>query len=601
MPNHDDPHATYTHCLAEEQTHLASLRRRLSLLVGLRIANLVLLIALTYQACSQRDHHWLWPGVSAALFVGFTIAISWVEGRVKRHTSIVRYFEDGQARVEGRRIEGAPDGQRFADPVHPYAADLDIFGPASIFAHLCLARTGTGQATLARWLTAAAPVEQIVQRQRAVAELRTRLPLRRDLWLAGGIVREEVREKALDAWLTSRAAPVSSSQRIATGLVAVPGLLVLYAFADPRFILPAVGIVLVQRLFVRKHRQLIQAVQANVFRRAQELRVIARLAERLRQEQFSDPHLAALGAALTDEGKPASRHIIHLVRLVDWLESRRNMLFAVFAAVLLLPEQLCFAIEAWRARHNAAAVRWLSAIGEMEALSSLATFAFEHPDYAIPQVVDQTEPSFAATALGHPLLAARSRVTNDVRLDADCRLLVVTGSNMSGKSTLLRTVGVNSVLALAGAPVCATSASLSPLQIGASLRAQDSLEEGVSRFFSEIKRLHAILSMATAKPPVLFLLDEILNGTNSHDRREGAEAVIRLLLQRGAIGIVTTHDLALSELATNGDSPGRNVHFQDSLEGERLIFDYKMRPGVVTRRNALDLMRLVGIEVPSEV
>jgi DNA mismatch repair ATPase MutS len=187
------------------------------------------------------------------------------------------------------------------------------------------------------------------------------------------------------------------------------------------------------------------------------------------------------------------------------------------------------------------------------------------------------------------------RVTNDVRLDAGCRLLVVTGSNMSGKSTLLRTVGVNAVLAQAGAPVCAASMTLTPLQIGASLRAQDSLEAGVSRFFAEIKRLHAILSLATHKPPVLFLLDEILNGTNSQDRREGAEAIIRQLLERGAVGLVTTHDLALSELANM--RPGANVHFQDTLEGDRLFFDYRLRPGVVTRRNALDLMRLVGIDV----
>jgi DNA mismatch repair ATPase MutS len=178
-------------------------------------------------------------------------------------------------------------------------------------------------------------------------------------------------------------------------------------------------------------------------------------------------------------------------------------------------------------------------------------------------------------------------------------LLVVTGSNMSGKSTLLRTVGVNAVLAQAGAPVCAATMTLSPLQIGASLRAQDSLEAGVSRFFAEIKRLHQVLVMATHKPPVLFLLDEILNGTNSQDRREGAEAVIRSLLERGAVGLVTTHDLALSELADTQGSLGTNVHFQDTLEGDRLLFDYKLRPGVVTRRNALDLMRLVGIDVSS--
>jgi len=199
--------------------------------------------------------------------------------------------------------------------------------------------------------------------------------------------------------------------------------------------------------------------------------------------------------------------------------------------------------------------------------------------------------------LGHPLIPAGTRVANDVRLDASCRLLVVTGSNMSGKSTLLRTVGVNAVLAQAGAPVCAASMTLTPLQIGASLRAQDSLEAGVSRFFAEIKRLHAILAMAAHLPPVLFLLDEILNGTNSQDRREGAEAVIRQLLERGAVGLVTTHDLALSELADRQGSPGANVHFQDTLEGDRLLFDYRLRPGVVTRRNALDLMRLVGIDV----
>ncbi|HEX7500158.1 MAG TPA: DNA mismatch repair protein MutS, partial [Polyangia bacterium] len=297
----------------------------------------------------------------------------------------------------------------------------------------------------------------------------------------------------------------------------------------------------------------------------------------------------------TDDGKPASRHIVRLVRLVNWLESRRNQLFAIPAAVLLLPEQLSFAIESWRARHGAAALRWLATIAEMEVLASLATFAFEHPQYPFPEVLDQVEPSLLASALGHPLIPTSARVANDVRLDAGCRLLVVTGSNMSGKSTLLRTVGVNAVLAQAGAPVCAASMTLTPLHIGASLRAQDSLEAGVSRFFAEIKRLHAILFMALQKPPVLFLLDEILNGTNSQDRREGAEAIIRQLLERGAVGLVTTHDLALSELANS--RAGANVHFQDTLEGDRLLFDYKLRPGVVTRRNALDLMRLVGIDV----
>ena len=596
MKSEDDPGATYERCLAEERGHLARLRSWLSWLVRVRIADFVLGIVLAGEACSHRGHFGLAATASALAFVGFSIAIAVVEHRVKRHESLVRYCEEGLARVHGHPVEGAPDGQRFADPLHPYAVDLDIFGHASIFSHLCMARTGTGQATLARWLTQAATKNEIAERQRAVAELGLRLSLRQDLWLAGGTVRERVREDALGDWLSAMVTRIPPWQRIVTGLLGVLGISVLYAFVDPATIPIAVAIVLVQRLWAQKFRTLTQAVEAKVFHRAYELRVIARLAERLRREPFSDARLVALTAGISDEGKPASRHIFHLVRLVDWLESRRNPMFGIFAGLLLLPEQLCFAIESWRARHGAAALRWIATIGEMEALSSIATFAFEHPNYPFPQIVEQVEPpSLAATALGHPLIPADVRVTNDVRLDTGCRLLVVTGSNMSGKSTLLRTVGVNAVLAQAGAPVCAARMTLTPLRIGASLRAQDSLEAGVSHFFAEIKRLHAILSMATHELPVLFLLDEILNGTNSQDRREGAEAIIHQLLERGAIGLVTTHDLALSELVNA--RPGANVHFQDTLEDDRLLFDYRLRPGVVTRRNALDLMRLVGIEV----
>ena len=607
MRSTDDPGAAYARNLASEQEHLARLRRWLTWFVRVRIANLIVGVVLAGEACSRHGHFGMAAAVSAVGFVGLTVAIAVVEFLSKRHEARVRYCQDGVARVQGLPIKGAPDGQRFADPAHPYAADLDIFGPASIYSHLCMARTGTGQTLLARWLTQAASVGAISERQLAVSDLTSRLSLRQDLWLAGGTVKERVREEALEDWLSGAATKIPRWERVATAILGAFGLVVLYAFAKPEAIPVAVGIVLVQRLWAQRHRGLTRAVEAQVFQRAYELRVNARLIERLCSENFSDPRLAALTAGLSDEGKPASRHIVRLVRLVNWLESRRNQLFAIPATVLLLPEQLSFAIESWRSRHAAAALRWLATIAEMEALASLATFAFEHPEFPFPQIVDKDAPSFVATALGHPLIPASARVANDVRLDGACRLLVVTGSNMSGKSTLLRTVGVNAVLAQAGAPVCAATMTMTPLQIGASLRAQDSLDAGVSRFFAEIKRLHAILLLAnnrdkdrtTHAAPVLFLLDEILNGTNSQDRREGAEAIIRQLLERGAIGLVTTHDLALSELANVQTSPGRNVHFQDTLEGDRLLFDYTLRAGVVTRRNALDLMRLVGIEVPA--
>jgi hypothetical protein len=592
-----DPGATYARCLDEEKSHRAREQRWLTWLVRVRIADLVLAVVLAGQACSHGGHFGLPAGVSALVFVALTVVIAVVEQRSKRTEARVRYYEDGVSRVHGVPVKDAPDGQRFADPAHPFALDLDIFGPGSIFALLCMARTASGQARLSQWLLQASPVDTIQARQRAVAELRANLLLRRDLWLSGGTLREQVRQDALEDWLSAPATPVSTWQRALTGLVGAFGLVVLYALANPEVIPVAVGIVLVQRLWAQRYRRLTKAVEAQVSRRAYELKVIAAVAERLAQERFADSRLAELVRSLDDGGQPASRTIARLERLVNWLESRRNQLFAIPAVVLLLPEQLSFAIEAWRARHAAAALRWLSTIAEMEALASLGTFAFEHPDYAFPEIIEKAEPTFVAQGLGHPLIPASTRVANDVRLDASCRLMVVTGSNMSGKSTLLRSIGVNAVLAHAGAPVCATSLTLTSLHVGASLRAQDSLEAGVSRFFAEIKRLHAILSMAAQTPPVLFLLDEILNGTNSQDRREGAEAVIRSLLDRGAIGLVTTHDLSLSELADRPDSAGSNVHFQDTLEDDHLVFDYRLHPGVVTRRNALDLMRLVGIDV----
>jgi hypothetical protein len=594
-----DPKTAYQQALAEANTKLISLRRWLRLVVWARIGSLLLFVVLAGQTCSQHTHAWAAPVAAAVLFVALSVAIALVESSVTRRESEVAYHQAGLARVEGGKPESAIDGGRFADPEHPYAMDLDIFGPSSLFSHLCAARTSSGQTTLAHWLSHAAAVDEIKQRQQAVAELATLLPLRRDLWLAGGVLSKQVREDALEAWLSAPGTKVSVASRIAVGIFGIFGLLALYAFVEPRFLGVAAGVVLVQRLLTGRYRALVKKVEAHVSQRAYELRVVARVARLLEQQTFTSPRLASLVAAMSPEGRSASRQVLRLVRLVDWFESRHNQMFAVIAWVLLLPEQLSFAIEGWRVRHGQAATRWLGAIAELEALSSLATFAFEHPSYPFAELLSADgTPTLRASSLGHPLIPAKTRVSNDVHLDASCRLLVVTGSNMSGKSTLLRSVGVNVALAQAGAPVCAATMSLTPLQIGASLRAQDSLEQGVSRFFAEIKRLHSILSLATQPPPVLFLLDEILNGTNSQDRRDGADAVVRKLLERGAIGLLTTHDLALSALAESPEIHGANIHFQDTLEGDRLLFDYKIRPGVVTRRNALDLMRLVGIDIP---
>jgi DNA mismatch repair ATPase MutS len=285
-----------------------------------------------------------------------------------------------------------------------------------------------------------------------------------------------------------------------------------------------------------------------------------------------------------------------LSRLVDWANAQRNQFFAVLGWFLLWPLHFAFAIERWRARSGADVARWLEVVGELEALSSLAGYAYEQPDDPFPTVVDSGA-EVSATQLGHPLLPAATCVRNDLALGGDLRLYVVSGSNMSGKSTMLRTLGVNVVLALAGAPVRAQAMQLSPLQVGATLRIQDSLAEGASRFYAEITRLKQLVDLSREQPPLLFLLDEILAGTNSHDRRIGAEAVVRGLVERGTIGLVTTHDLALADVATALGPRARNVHFEDKMVDDQLRFDYRMRDGVVQHSNAIALMRAVGLDV----
>jgi DNA mismatch repair ATPase MutS len=227
-------------------------------------------------------------------------------------------------------------------------------------------------------------------------------------------------------------------------------------------------------------------------------------------------------------------------------------------------------------------------------LQSIAGYSFERPEDPFPEFTDGPA-AFDATGLGHPLLSSETRVRNDVSITAPARVLLVSGSNMSGKSTLLRSVGMNTVLAMAGAPVCATHLKLTPLQVGASIRVNDSLSEGSSRFYAEITRLRQLFEPSSL--PLLFLLDELLQGTNSTDRRIGAQGVLRALLARGAIGLVSTHDLALNDGAELSTGALRNVHFQDELVGGKLSFDFKLHDGVVTKSNGIELMRAIGLDV----
>jgi DNA mismatch repair ATPase MutS len=317
---------------------------------------------------------------------------------------------------------------------------------------------------------------------------------------------------------------------------------------------------------------------------------------RVEQHRFETLRLQTLQRELSTHQVAASKAIDRLRTIVNFIDSRDNVILRVLDVPLLYSVQVAFAAQRWRREYGRAVRVWLDVIGEIEALLSLAAYSYEHPADPFPEIVEGPA-CFDATEIGHPLIPAKGCIRNNVSLCDGRRVFLVSGSNMSGKSTLLRAVGINAVLAMAGGPVRAQRLRLSPVHVGASIRVNDSLQEGSSRFYAEITRLRKLYDLAAGEPPLLFLLDELLQGTNSNDRRVGAEGLVRALLKRGAIGLISTHDLALAEIGSSLDGQISNVHFQEEFENGKMRFDYKLREGIVTKSNGLELMRSIGLDV----
>jgi MutS domain V len=509
----------------------------------------------------------------------------------------VAFYEQGIARLEDRWNTVGETGIRFADPHHVYSGDLDLFGPCSLFQLLSTARTRMGESELARWLLAPAEPTRIRERQACVAELRDQLDLREDLAVLGADAGVGVHPADLLRWADSPN-PLLKFRWVRALAVLLASLTILAAgaWAFWGIVSPLLLSLLIDALLARLLRQPVDEALHATEHAFLNLDLLSAVMARIEEASFAALPLKAIQQDLSSQRMAASQAIARLRTLVDLIDSRDNLFLRILNVPLLYSVQVAFAAAEWREKHGSALSRWLNAVGEMEAILSLSSYSFEHPTDPFPQFVDSPS-CFDAELMGHPLLPSSNCVRNSLRVSAERPVLLVSGSNMSGKSTLLRAVGLNTVLAMAGAPVRATHLRLTPLQVGASIRINDSLQEGSSRFYAEITRLRQILDLGSGSPPLLFLLDELLQGTNSNDRRIGAEGVIRALLERGAIGLVSTHDLALTEVGGPANSYLHNVHFQDELQDGRMKFDYQLREGVVTKSNGLELMRSIGLRV----
>ncbi len=589
------PGSVYAAQLQRSQGKLARLQRRNLLLSYLRLFWVVLAAVLAWYVYGR--HLLRWPVLLLPL-AGFGVtarlhATALAAAAARRRA--VAWYEAGLSRVEDRWAGLHPRTPPAAASESLYANDLDLFNPGGVFELLCTTRTGLGEDTLAAWLLQPASISEVLARQAAVGELRSDVALREEVASTQGPDPLRLQTGPLAAWghATNTAIP-SVFRWLAPSLAALSiAAAVWWALGHPVtwFVLALLVNGTITFALQTRFKPLLEETEHT----ARPLRALAQLFEILESQSFTAERLRSAQDGFARDGQKASAAVRQLARLAGAAEQRANLITRLLDFGLLYSVHLAMRVEAWRRAYGPHLETWFKTLGDLEALLALSAYSFEHPGDPFPKLT--TEPVLEAKGLGHPLLAQAQCIRNDVTLDAKTRLLVVSGSNMSGKSTLMRATGVACVMTMAGAPVRAHALRLGPLQVAASIQVQDSLQGGRSRFFAEILRLRAICEVARTQPPILFLLDELLAGTNSQDRLAGAAGVVEMLLHAGAIGLLSTHDLALTQLGAEVRAVVRNMHFEDRIENGTLQFDYTLRDGIITRSNGLELMRLIGLDV----
>ncbi|MEY4940860.1 MAG: hypothetical protein RIQ93_2595 [Verrucomicrobiota bacterium] len=505
------------------------------------------------------------------------------------------FYLRGIDRMEHTWHGTGQSGEDYREDGHLYDHDLHILGSGSLFELLCTARTEIGRRRLAEFLLRPASADEARARQAAVQELRGNTPLREAMVALGTHEFSNVETQSLQKRIAMPGETFPAALRpllqlssgiltllLLTGLTALISWPVLFTYIAPLLGLHAlIGLALHERVrpILHSGRDL-----------SPEISILGQGLSLLAAQKFTSVKLAALVERAS--AAPASLRVLE--RITYWMREREKDLLYGVSLYLMLGTHLAVLMEQWRARHAAVLPEWIDAWAEFEALHAIATYAHEHPADVFPEFTAAT--TFDAESIGHPLLSPETCVPNSVRFDAGTRFWIISGSNMAGKSTLLRSIGTNAVLALAGAPVRAASLTLAPFQICASISTADSLLEGKSRFMAEVERIRDTLAAASSGP-VLFLIDEIFSGTNSHDRRIAAESLIRALLNAGAVGAVSTHDLALTEIALIDGLHGDNIHMCSRSDEDALDFDYRIKSGVNRQSNALAIVRLAGVPV----
>lgn len=525
----------------------------------------------------------------------------------RKHQEQLAQVNEWEADSLDHNYQAYGDGGSFQDPLHPYAIDLDLFGPYSVFQYINRTGTALGRQQLANWLKNPATPTTIRERQSAVAELKGMLDWRQHFQAYGLEANDQLEEiELLHKWL-GKSPYISNKGWLISLLYIIPVwsiiVCVLWALYLPWYI--ALLLFLPAMLILRQYVEKINRTHIETTHAEKALAHYARLIKHIEEQGFKAPALKQLQAQFEFKDLKASTAIQRLSYIISQLNVRYNA-FAIILNILGLWDlQWVYRLEKWKATMKDTLPQWFEAMAQFEALSSLGNLYHNNPDWIMP--VLHSEPLFDTLQLGHPLIHINDRVCNDIKIPTNGHIKLVTGSNMAGKSTFLRTVGLNIVLAMSGSPVCAARFAMPALQVYTSMRTQDALHESTSSFFAELKRLkfiiEAVEETASQEAPTLqtfFLLDEILKGTNSNDRHTGSKALIRQLIRSQGSGIIATHDLELGQLEAEAGGTIENLRIEVEIKDSTLHFDYKLKKGVSQSFNATLLMKQMGIKIEDE-
>ncbi|WKN33116.1 DNA mismatch repair protein MutS [Porifericola rhodea] len=567
---------------------------------------LLFLVGVVFFA-NQRNGEWIFI-VGTIFAIAFPLLVR-QHNRVKKQRfhidSLVQINKDELKRLQGK-LKGMESGKQFDDYQHPYTGDLDVFGEHSLYQLLNRCNTQKGKALLANWLKEAAPREEIIERQAAVLEIKEQLDWRQDFQASGslGQSKEEDTETLL-RWVNEKVALQNRSLYKAIMLL-MPTLtlaaIVAYLYAGISSYWPLAAI-FINGIILWSIAEKASLTHKKTHTSINALKAYRAMIQSVERKEFTHPKLKQLKGYFLHEDIQASKEISKLEYILDNFDARGNLFYHIFNIVLLLDVYWLLKADRWKINLKGDVSHWFESISEWEVLNSIAAFSFSHPDYVFPTISEEAY-IFDAQNLGHCLINAEGRVTNNFSMQGKGGVCIITGSNMSGKSTFLRTVGVNVVLSLMGAPVCATRLTTSVIQVFTSMRTQDSLEESVSSFYAELKRLKQLLNMLenshqNKSLPVMYMLDEILKGTNSQDRHNGAASLIRQLSKLAAFGFVSTHDLELGNMEKELTNVS-NYSFTSTIENDEIYFDYQIHEGICKSFNASKLMEKMGIAMQEQ-